>query len=246
MRRLPVALAAGALAAFATTGALASERFVDPVGDVEGGAAPDITSIAVSHEGGRSVTFRVEFDQSPPLSWSEADGYTDTLMILLDTGDVAASIGDAEYVIGVHAVTIDRGEFGSLREGSAAAPVTKVDVAVVERTVSLSVPLRAIGDPAELRFWVGVGREASQGAAGGGASDSFPASGMQLYALGAPPATPVMALALVVAAAGLLIALIVPRRRARRGPAHPAGEDREPVQGSDGAGPAGPGTAVRG
>ncbi len=227
MSRLPVMLAAAVWLALATTDVLAAERFADPVGDVEGGAAPDITAVTVSHEAGRSVTFSVEFVEAPPLSWSDAEGYTDMLMILLDTDGPPASIEGAEYVVGVHAVTIDRGEFRSLRQGSGVSSQETVDVAVAGRTVSLSVPLSAIGNPVELSFWVGVGREAVQDGAGGG-SDSFPASGMQPYSV-TTTGTPITALALALAAvlAAVVGALIILRRAAGRRAAHVVGEDSE-------------------
>jgi hypothetical protein len=49
--------------------ALAATAFPDPVGDVQGGPGPDITSVVVSHTAS-TVSFRFRFASAPPLGLS--------------------------------------------------------------------------------------------------------------------------------------------------------------------------------
>lgn len=65
------------------TTALAAASFPDPVGDVEGGAGPDIASISVSHTRS-TVTFRLRFREAPPLGLNAREGWVDMLLIGID------------------------------------------------------------------------------------------------------------------------------------------------------------------
>ncbi|MGZ4389161.1 MAG: hypothetical protein ACXVZL_07255 [Gaiellaceae bacterium] len=53
------------------------------MGDVRGGAGPDITSVWVSHTS-QAVTFRVRFAKAPPLGASARQRWVDMLLIGID------------------------------------------------------------------------------------------------------------------------------------------------------------------
>jgi hypothetical protein len=107
-----------------STSALAEERFTDPAGDVAGGLGPDIVSVVVSEPEAGKISFAVEFSGDPPLGVDVAQGSTDMLMVLLDTGEPAASEQDADYAFGVHGANLAE----SVSEGAPlSAPRKKPD-----------------------------------------------------------------------------------------------------------------------
>jgi len=214
-----------------STPVLADERFTDPAGDVAGGAGPDIVSVAVSQPDSGRISFAVEFASDPPLAVDVAQGSTDMLMVLLDTGQPAASEQDADYATGVHGANLAQ----SVSEGAPlSAPSKKPDgtwdyglrmgavaVAVEGKTVTLTLPLDAIGNPDRLRFELAAGREGPEGTSGG--SDRFPEQGWQTYVLTArktgSPVDSWPALAAIGGAFVIVVAVIVMRRRRRAGDA---------------------------
>lgn len=230
-RRAPAGLAAlVALAAltFASSPTLADESYTDPVGDVTGGAGPDIVSVAVSEPDSGRISFAVEFANDPPLAVDVATGSTDMLMILLDTGQPATSEQDADYATGVHGANQSQ----SVSEGAPlSVPRKKPDgtwdygvrmgvvaVAVDGQTVTLTIPLDAIGNPDRLRFELGAGREGPEGTSGGG--DRYPEQGWQTYVLTArktgSPVEPWSALAAAIGGALVVMVAVVVMRRRRR------------------------------
>lgn len=226
------ALLALAALMLTSTPTLAEERFADPIGDVAGGRGPDIVSVIVSEPGTGKISFAVEFTGDRPLGVDVGQGSTDMLMVLLDTGEPAASEQDADYAFGVHGANLA----GSVSEGAPlSAPRKRPDgswdyglrmgvvaVAVEAKTITLTLPLDAIGNPNRLRFELGTGREGPDGASAGG--DSCPEHGWQTYVLTAQtPGPPVASWpALVAALAGafvVIVAIVVVRHRGRAGDA---------------------------
>ena len=63
--------------------AFATTSYPDRVGDVRGGAGPDIASVTVANTKTK-VTFRARFSQAPPLRFSAAKGWVDMLLIGVD------------------------------------------------------------------------------------------------------------------------------------------------------------------
>lgn len=146
---------------------LASDTWTDPVGD-NGGIGPDIASVTVGNED-NDLVIAVDFTTAPPLAWSAEDEYTDSIMILGSTGPEAPPVdvltgngrGFSGFAIGVHAANIEEppsftpivdGQSGEIRFGI-------TSVAVDGKTVTLRVPLSAIGNPEDVHLFVTAGRE---------------------------------------------------------------------------------------
>jgi hypothetical protein len=222
------------------TPALADERFTDPGGDVRGGPGPDIISVVVSQPDTGKVSIAVEFAADPPLGVDVVQGSTDMLLVLLDTGEPSASAQDADYATGVHGANLtesvgtgaplrDLRDLRDLREqpdmtGDYGIRMGIVGVAVAGRTVTLTIPLDAIGNPDRVDFVLGTGREGPEGASGG--SDGYPDEGWQTYLLAearaGPPAIPWPALgAGLVWAVVIITAIVVLRRRGHHEDASP-------------------------
>ena len=165
--------------------ALGAERFSDPSGDVEGGPGPDIVGVTVSQPVADRVSFAVEFATAPPLAFDVAQGYTDMLMIGLDSTLPLKDGPEAwDYVIGAHGANLDQGAaLAAMANGRNSGPVRLhvVTAAVEGRTLTLTLPLDAIGNPSQVRFTVGAGREGPDAQTGG--SDSYPDPGGQTYSL---------------------------------------------------------------
>lgn len=173
---LTLALSTGAAVA------LAEASFPDPVGDVKGGAGPDLTSVSVSHTSS-AVTFRLSFVKAPPLGVSVREGWVDMLVISIDVPPRRAPRGSVDYFAGLHGTEktamLVKTSATKLGRGKV---LTRPKVAVAGRTLSFSVSRSKLGDPAWLEFTVAVGREMSDQATGGGA-DFAPARGAFHYEL---------------------------------------------------------------
>jgi hypothetical protein len=167
---LRTAFALGVALALFAGPSLAADPRLDATGD-HGGIGPDITAVTVDIAGS-DLVIAVQLADDPPLTWSEADAYTDTIMLIASTDPEAPPDETLQgqrstmngFTIGVHAANIDSpppfapivdGRSGEIEFGVAA-------VAVEGRTVTLSVPLAAIGDPASLHLFVFAGREGPQ------------------------------------------------------------------------------------
>jgi len=190
--------------------ALASDRFSDPRGDA--GDGPDITAVTLSHTDA-TVRIAVDFGSAPPLGYSEAEGYTDMLLVGIHTDDDLRQV-DVEYWTGVHGVDLTRAMVVRPEER---AIVGYADVSVDGSTVVLDVERALLEDPSEIAVQIAAGREyADETAAGRGGGDYAPASGAHPYALsgGGGPAwlRPLVAAAVAGAALAALVVLIVRRR----------------------------------
>lgn len=180
---LPVlALGLGGAAAGAGTG------FGDPVGDVEGGAGPDLTMVSVSQTAS-IVTFRFRFAAAPPLGVSVQGRWVDMLLIGIDVPPRGLKRGvhgwaGLDYYAGLHgrektAIVV---KASPTRPSQPSRVLTRPKVTVSGRTLSFSVSRSTLGDPAWIEFVVAAGRETSDQASGGG-SDEAPSHGTFHYQL---------------------------------------------------------------
>ena len=179
-----------------TTDTTGRAAFQDPVGDVTGGAGPDLVSITVSHTPA-DVTFTVRFAQAPPLRVSRPGGWVDMLLVGIDVppfGPPPSPTGwtGVDYVAGLHgsqrivrfrsmrASSGGAGQPGTTAGGATVAPGRVEWLSATEdgATLRFSVPRRMLGDPASFEFNVVTGREGEQA---GGGSDVAPAGGTSHY-----------------------------------------------------------------
>jgi hypothetical protein len=167
--------------------ALAATAFPDPVGDVQGGAGPDITSIAVSHTAS-TVTFRLRFASAPPLGFNARKRWADMLVIGIDVPPRSLKRGPhgwagLDYYAGLHgsdrtAIVVKTSPTKPSRRSVLARPT----VTVGGRTLSFSIGRSTLGNPAWIEFVAAAGRETSDQANGGG-SDEAPNHGTFHYRL---------------------------------------------------------------
>jgi hypothetical protein len=179
---LVVALGSGGAVAGAGSG------FADPVGDVRGGAGPDLTLVSLSHSAS-TVTLRVRFAQAPPLRVSVKGRWIDMLLIGIDVPPRSLSRGahgwtGLDYEAGLHgaettAVVVRAAPATPSQPGRV---VARPSVRVSGRTLSFSIARRTLGDPVWIEVVVAAGREMS-GQAGGGGSDEAPNRGTFHYQL---------------------------------------------------------------
>jgi hypothetical protein len=150
----------------------AATAFPDPVGDVQGGAGPDITSIVVSHTAS-SVTFRFRFASAPPLGLSARKGWVDMLLVGIDVPPRSLKrtphgwVG-LDYHAGLHGTqtTAILVKASPTRPSQPRGVVTRPKVTVRGHTLSFSLSRAKLGNPAWIEFVVAAGRETSDQAAG--------------------------------------------------------------------------------
>ncbi len=165
--------------------------FRDPVGDVAGGAGPDVVSVTVAHTPA-DVTFGIRFAEAPPLRASRSGGWVDMLLVGIDvppSGPPPTPTGwnGVDYVAGLHGpeeLVLFRSVRASSGDGRPGTTTGGGDVARMrlERlratadgaTLRFSIPRRMLGDPASFGFSVAAGRE---GGRTGGGSDFAPSRG---------------------------------------------------------------------
>ena len=186
--RLEIAAVLLALALGASTAAaLGGVSFPDPVGDVKGGAGPDLVSISVSHTSS-AVTFRLRFATAPPLGVSVRERWVDMLLVGIDVPPRGLKRGPygwlgADYYAGLHGMEktaiLVRAPTAKSGQGRVLARTKAV---VAGRTLSFSVSRAKLGDPDWFEFVVAAGREMSDQSIGGGA-DEAPARGAFHYQL---------------------------------------------------------------
>lgn len=165
------------------TAAFAAVTFPDPVGDVKGGAGPDLTSIAVSHTS-TTVTFRVRFAKAPPLRVSVSERWIDMLLIGIDVPPRGPRPGPngwngADYAVGVHGTE----KTGVMVKAPRWTKVARFNVVTDGRALSFSISRRQLGNPAWFDYVVSAGREMSGQNATGGGADSAPSRGTFHYRL---------------------------------------------------------------
>jgi hypothetical protein len=183
----------------ATTGpdATGPTTFRDPVGDVSGGAGPDLVSVTIGHTPA-DVTFGIRFAEAPPLRASTSEGWIDMVLVGIDVppyGPPPGPIGGwtgVDYVAGLHGAQreirfqamegstegADQPTGTASAEPDAPERVVRLDATVDGATLRFAIPRRLLGDPASFAFTVAAGRE---GETGGGGSDSAPDLGALHY-----------------------------------------------------------------
>lgn len=162
--------------------------FPDPLGDVRGGAGPDLASVSVSHTA-TTVTFRLRFAKAPPLGASVREKWVEMLIVGIDVPPrglrrTARGWTGLDYYVGMHGVdTTAVLVRASPAPPTGSTPVARLRVAVSGRTLGFTLRRSSIGNPAWLEFVVAAGRETSDPAAGGG-SDEAPGRGVFHVRLG--------------------------------------------------------------
>jgi hypothetical protein len=166
--------------------ALAAKTFADPVGEVKGRAGPDLTSVTLSNSAS-TLTFHVRFASAPPLRQSTREKWVEMLLIGIDVpplGPAPDTAGGewrgADFALGTHGPA----KTGQLvRLGTkTSAPPRWFKAVTRGRTVSLSIPLRALGNPRWFAFNVAAAREGESQASDGG-FDVAPGKGTFRYRL---------------------------------------------------------------
>lgn len=166
--------------------ALAANTFPDPSGDVKGGAGPDVVVVKLSNTAS-TLTFRVRLASAPPLRLSTREKWVDMLLIGIDTpplGPAPLKAGGewrgANFALGAHGPS-KTGRLVQLGANHAARPM-RFKVVTRGRTLSFTIPLRALGGPRWFSFNVAAAREGESQASGGG-YDVAPRHGTFRYRL---------------------------------------------------------------
>lgn len=164
--------------------ASAAKGYPDRVGDVKGGAGPDIALVVVSNTN-TNVTFEMRFAKAPPLRVNRSEGWIDMLLIGIDVpppGSRPIPGGEwrgADYALGTHGPS----KTGVMvRLGQHHRVVARFKVATSGSTLNFSIPRRALGSPDWFRFQIAAARELAAEGRGGGV-DFAPARGTFRYAL---------------------------------------------------------------
>lgn len=192
MRARPSALLGAAVVtilALVCEVAFAAKSYPDRVGDVQGGAGPDLASVTVSNTRTK-VTFGVRFTTAPPLGLSEREGWIDMLIIGIDTPPLGRQpVPGRPWVGADFALSTHGGASTGVMQrvvGSGSQPPRQVATfEIVKRgsTLTFSIPRRALGQStAWFTFYLAAGRETTQEGRGGGA-DFAPARGSFRYVL---------------------------------------------------------------
>jgi hypothetical protein len=163
-------------------------RFADPVGDVTGGAGPDLTLVSVSHTAS-TVTFRFRFAKAPPLGVSAKGRWVDMLLIGIDVPPRSLKRGargwaGLDYYAGLHGMekTAMVVKTSPAKPSQPSKVLARPRVTVSGRTLSFSLNRNTLGNPTWIEFVVAAGRETSSQASGGG-SDEAPNHGTFHYQL---------------------------------------------------------------
>ena len=186
LRRIPLLLVLVVIVASICGVALAAKSYPDKVGDVKGGGGPDIASITLSNTAS-TLTFRVRFVSAPPLRVNTREKWVDMLLIGVDIpplGPRPTTPGGewpgVDFALGTH------GPWGTgqlVRLGATrSVPPVRIKVVTRGRTLSLTVPRRALGSPRWLTFNIAAAREGESEATGGGL-DLAPQHGTFRYVL---------------------------------------------------------------
>ena len=166
--------------------ALAAKNYPDKVGDVKGGGGPDIASVTVSNTAS-TLTFRVRFVSAPPLRVNTREKWVDMVLIGVDVPPLGPrpSIPGGEWP-GVDFALGTHGPWGTgmlVRLGEKrSGPPVRIKMVTSGRTLSFTVPRRALGNPRWLTFNVAAAREGESETTGGGL-DVAPQRGTFRYVL---------------------------------------------------------------
>lgn len=173
LRRIPLLSTLLLVSAAAICGvAAAAKTYPDPIGDPTGGAAPDVAAVTVSNTAS-TLTFRVRFASAPPLRLSTREKWVDMLLIGIDVpplGPPPSIPGGewlgADFALGTHGPS-KTGQLVRLGKKHSAPPL-RFKIVTRGRTLSFSVPRRALGNPHWFTFSVAAAREGESQASSGG------------------------------------------------------------------------------
>lgn len=186
LRRLPLLLVLVVGVASVCGVALAAKNYPDKVGDVKGGGGPDIASVTLSNTAS-TLTFRIRFVSAPPLRVNAREKWVDMLLIAVDVPPLGprpfipgGEWPGADFALGTHGPS-GTGLLVRLGAKRSATPV-RIKVVTTRRTLSLTVPRRALGSPRWLTFNVAAAREGESETTGGGL-DIAPERGTFRYVL---------------------------------------------------------------
>ena len=186
LRRIALTSVMVALLAGTCWAGLAAKTFADPTGDVKDGAGPDVASVTLSHTASM-LTFHVRFASAPPLRLSAREKWVDMLLIGIDVpplGPPPVTAGGewrgADFALGTHGPS-RTGQLVRLGRKPSGKP-TRFQIVTGRRTLSFSIPRRAIGSPRWFTFNVAAAREGESQAFEGG-FDVAPERGTFLYRL---------------------------------------------------------------
>ena len=171
----------------ATCGAAPTgQTYADPLGDVNGGAGPDVVAVTLSNTAS-TLAFRVRFATVPPLRSSAREKWIDMLLIGIDVpplGLPPSTPGGewpgADFALGTHGASTT-GQLVRLGKKHSVPPIP-VKVVTRGRTVSISIPRRALGRYRSFAFSVAAAREGDTQKASGG-FDVAPGHGTFRYRL---------------------------------------------------------------
>lgn len=152
--------------------AQAAKTYPDPAGDVKDGGGPDVVAVTLSNTAS-TLSFHVRFASAPPLRLSTHERWVDMLLIGIDApplGPPPSTPGGewpgAEYALGTHGPS-ETGQLVRLGEKHAAPP-RRFKVVTHGRTLSLSIPRRALGSPRWFTFNIAAAREGDNRGTSGG------------------------------------------------------------------------------
>jgi len=153
--------------------------FQDPVGDVEGGPGPDITSLAVYQQSGKT-TFVLTL-AAPPLVSSEPAAEKDGVTFFITTVDKSGGKKEAFAGAGSMGSDIRFRHCGVLacNEPSDSSKFVHVPSVVSGNTVSVTLPDSFLLDPAQMNLKVAATR--FLGETGNGGGDAIPNTGEASY-----------------------------------------------------------------
>ena len=165
--------------------AFAAKSYPDRVGDVKGGAGPDMVSLTVSNTN-TNVTFRVRFAKSPPLRVNRREGWIDMLLIGVDVPPLGprptvpgGEWPGANYAMGSHGPS-KTGLLVRLGKGESRQLAT-FKIFTSGTTLTFSIPRRRLGNPGWFMFTVAAAREMEKRTGSG--VDIAPARGTFRYTL---------------------------------------------------------------
>jgi hypothetical protein len=169
--------------------AFAARSYSDRIGDVQGGAGPDIASVTVSNTKTK-VTFGVRFATPPPFGVSESEGWIDMLIIGIDTPPLGKQPVPGQDWIAANFLLATHGGMNTgvmqrvVQNGSQPSrQVATFKIVTRGSMLTFSIPRRALGkSTAWFTFQVAAGREMANEGQGGGA-DFAPARGTFRYLL---------------------------------------------------------------
>jgi hypothetical protein len=178
------------LALLLSTAAVASGAsiYTDGIGDLKGGAGPDITRLALSNTA-TTVTFRLRFAKTPPLRASARNGWADMLLIGIDVPPLGAppvtpggEWPGSDFALGTHGPS----RKGMMVKQANDVPAKSRNVATFKiatsgSTLTFSIPRRVLGRATSFRFMLATAREGEDETTTGGGVDLAPGRGTFRY-----------------------------------------------------------------